>query len=131
MVLSLRYSLSPDTVICPNCGISYPARRRKCPHCGRRRNTFWPLAPKAALPTVPISSPALIAAPPDSSSSERMVRPRPARQSRAPMWFELFGGSLLGLHGLGMLAVHRYRAAVFWLLFSAVGWALRFAAIAL
>jgi len=31
------------TVICPNCGIQYPARRHKCPNCGRRRNTFWPL----------------------------------------------------------------------------------------
>jgi hypothetical protein len=47
------------------------------------------------------------------------------------MWFELFGGGLLGLHGLGMLAVHRYRAAVFWLLFSAVGWAVRLAILAM
>jgi len=47
------------------------------------------------------------------------------------MWFELFGGALLGLHGLGMLAVHRYRAAIFWLFVSAVGWALRLAVLAM
>ncbi|HKD75904.1 MAG TPA: hypothetical protein VKB76_10425, partial [Ktedonobacterales bacterium] len=81
--------------------------------------------PKDALPTVPITPAVPVPALPATTPPVR------ERQSRAPMWFELFGGALLGLHGLGMLAVHRYRAAIFWLFVSAVGWALRLAVLAM